>query len=64
MGANLVKEVAVVRNNQHGVFEVAEVVFEPFDGFEVKVVGRLVEKEVVGFAEQGLRQHHAHFFVC
>ena len=61
VGANLVKEVAVVRNNQHGVFEVAEVVFEPFDGFEVKVVGRLVEKEVVGFAEQGLRQHHAHF---
>ena len=63
VGANLVEEVAVVRNNEHGVFEVAEIVFEPFHRFEVKVVGRLVEEEVVGFTEEGLCQHHAHLLL-
>ena len=63
VGANLVEEVTVVRNDEHGVFEVAEIVFEPFHRFEVKVVGWLVEEEVVGLTEEGLCQHHAHLLL-
>ena len=60
MGANLVEEVAVVAHHEDGVFKVAQIVFEPFHSFEVKVVGRFVEEEVVGFTEEGLCQHDTH----
>ena len=63
VGANLVEEVTVVRNNEHGVFEVAEIIFKPFHSFEVKVIGRLVEEEVVGLTEEGLCQHYAHLLL-
>ena len=45
------------------MFEVAEIVFKPFHRFEVKVIGRLVEEEVVGLTEEGLCQHHAHLLL-
>ena len=61
--ADLVEEVAVVAHDQHRVLEVAEVLLQPFHGFEVKVVGRLVEQEVVGLAKEGLRQHDAHLLL-
>jgi len=39
---------------------VLEVAFEPFEGFDVEVVGGLVEKQQRGFAQQQLRQFDPH----
>ena len=39
----MVEEVTVVAYDEHGVFEVAEVLFQPFYGLEVEVVGGLVK---------------------
>ena len=61
VGTNLVEKVAVVAHHEHRVLKVAKIVFEPFHCFEVEVVGRLVEQEVVGVAKECLRQHHAYF---
>ena len=63
MRAHLVEEVAVVAHHKHRVLKVAEIVFQPFHGFEVEVVGRFVEQQVVRFAKECLRQHHAHLFL-
>ena len=43
-------------DDDDGIGEVGEIVFEPEDGIEVEVVGRLVEEEVVGVAEECLRE--------
>ena len=61
VGTNLVKEVAVVAHHKDSVFHIAEVFFEPFHRLEVKVIGWLVEEQVVGLTKEGLCQHHAHF---
>ena len=45
-----------MRDDQHRVFVIRQVVLQPRDRRPVEVVGRLVEQQVVGFAEQGLRQ--------
>ncbi|CUQ52901.1 Uncharacterised protein [Segatella copri] len=50
----------VVRYYEYGLFNVAEIVFQPLNSVEVEVVGRLIEKEVVWVAEECLCQHHAH----
>ncbi len=63
MGADRVEEVTVVRHDEYGILEVRQVVFEPCHGVEVKVVGRFVEQEVVGVAEERLREEHAHLLV-
>ena len=63
MRTHRVEEVAVVRNDEHRVFVIRQVVFEPCDRRPVEVVGRLVEQQVVGFAEQGLRQQHAYLLL-
>ena len=52
MRAHRVEEVAVVRDDQHRIFVLRQVVFQPRDRRPVEVVGRLVEEQVVGFAEQ------------
>ena len=63
MRAHRIEEVAVVRDDQHRVFVIRQVVLQPRDRRPVEVVGRLVEQQVVGFAEQGLRQQHAHLLL-
>ncbi len=63
MGADRVEEVAVVAYHQHCVLEFRQIVFKPCHGFEVEVVGGFVEQQVVGVAEEGLGQKHAHFLV-
>ena len=50
-------------HHKHRVLKVAEIVFQPFHGFEVEVVGRFVEEQVVRLAKECLRQHHAHLFL-
>lgn len=63
VGAHLIEEVAVVADHEHGMFEVAQIFFKPLYGFQVEVVGGLVEQQVVGLAEEGLRQHDAHLLL-
>ena len=63
VGAHRVEEVTVVRYHQYCVLEVGQVVFEPHHRFEVEVVGRLVEQQVVGVAEEGLGQQHAYLLL-
>ena len=55
-----VEEVAVVRDEDHGVRVRAQVLLEPVAGVEVEMVGGLVEQQQVGPAEQQLGQRDAH----
>ncbi len=50
-------------HHQHRVLKLGEVIFEPGDSLKVEVIGGLVEQQVVGVAEKGLGQQHAHFLV-
>ena len=56
-----IKKVAVVRNHQHGIIEIGEVIFQPVNRFQVEVVGWLVEQQIVGFSEQSLSQQYFYF---
>ena len=49
-----VEEVAVVRDEDVGVGIVVEVVFEPVAGFDVEVIGGLVEERSEGFCSNSL----------
>jgi hypothetical protein len=60
VGADHVEEIAVVGNDDHEVFEVGEEVGEPSNRLGVQVVGRLIEQQHVGIAEEGLRKQHLH----
>ena len=59
VGADRVQEMAVVRNGDQDALIFAEEPLEPADRVEVEVVGRLVEQQRVGLAEQRLREQHA-----
>ena len=43
---------------------VGEEVLQPVDGFQVQVVGGLVQEQGLGVAEQGLGQQHAHLLAA
>ena len=49
---------AVVADHDDGSLIVQQEVLQPVDGFDIKVVGRLVEHDDVGIAEEGLRQQN------
>ena len=55
-----VEEVAVVRDEDEGVLVVVEIVFEPVAGFEIEVVGGLVEQQQGGLLQQQLGERDAH----
>ena len=55
-----VEEVAIVRDEDVGVGVVVEIVFEPVAGFEVEVVGGLVEEQEAGFLQEKFGQRDAH----
>ena len=57
---HVVEETAVVAHHQQGAAAALEVVLEPFDGLDVEVVGRLVEQQQPGLAQQYLRELYAH----
>ncbi len=50
---------AVVRDDDHGAVALVQDAFEPAYGVDIQVVGRLVEQQDVGIAEQRLREQHA-----
>ena len=60
-GGHVVDEGAVVRDQQHAATEVAQQAFEPGDGVQVEVVGRLVEQQHVGRGDERARQRDALF---
>ena len=59
VGADVVEEVAVVRDGDDRAVVAVEEVFEPVNGLEVEVVGGLVEEEGFGVAEEGLGEEDA-----
>src|SRR5262245_56304407 len=54
-----VQKISVVSNQQQRPFEFGQIPFQPLDRFCVKVVGRLVQHQQVGFDYQAVRQGHA-----
>ena len=61
MGADFVQKVTVVRDDDHGGVVLVQHAFQPADGINVQVIGRLVKQENIRFGEQGLRQQYAQF---
>ena len=55
-----VEQAAVMADDEAGTGEAGEPGFEPEGGFEVEVVGRLVEQQEVGGGEQGGGEGDAH----
>ncbi len=55
-----VEEVAVVGDQDEGVGVGGEIAFEPVAGFQVEMIGGLVEKEDVGLGEEQLGEGDAH----
>ena len=64
VSADLVEEISVVRYYNNSILEVDEKVLEPFRGFYVEVVGRLVEYKHVRVAEKGLREKNFDFLLA
>ena len=58
--AHVVQQVAIVAHHQQRVAEALQVLGEPQHRLEIEMVGRLVEDQEVGIAEQRSRQRHAH----
>ncbi len=58
-GRNVVEKAAVVGDEQDAALVVAQQAFEPDDGVEVEMVGRFVEQQHVGCADQRAGQRHA-----
>ena len=55
-----VHELAIVARHDERAFEVLEPFFEPDDGFEVEVVGRLVHQQDVGIEREDLGERDPH----
>ena len=55
-----VEQLAVVADQDKAVAIAAQIALEPQRGFEVEMVGRLVEQQQVGLGEQHRRQRHPH----
>ena len=56
---DVVEEVAVVGDDHHGAGILAQVLFQPRRRLGVEMVGRLVEQQQVGLAQQQLAERHA-----
>ena len=56
---DVVEEVAVMRDHDHGAGIVAQMVLEPGDALRVEMVGWLIEQENVGLRQQETAERHA-----
>ena len=54
---HLVQEVAVVADHDHRLVGLEQEALQPLGGFDVQVVGRLVQQHQVGLVQQQLGQH-------
>ena len=59
-GGDVVHKLAVVADDDYRLSVIDEEVFQPLDGLDVQVVGRLVEQQHVGLLEKQLGQLDAH----
>jgi hypothetical protein len=64
VGTDPVEEVAVVGDDHHRALVAGQEVLQPVDGFQVQVVGGLVQEQGLGIAEQGLGQQHTHLLAA
>ncbi len=55
-----VQEIAVVRNQHEGERIVGKILLQPVAGFQIQVIGGLVEQQQVGFFKQQLGERDAH----
>ena len=63
MRADRVKEVTVVADDKHRLLILGEVVLQPSHCLKVKIIGRLVKKEVVGLTIECACQQDAHLLL-
>ena len=54
--AGMVKEITIMRNDDRRAFPLCEVTFKPFDSFDVKMIGRLIEQQQIGIGQQQTSQ--------
>ena len=47
-----------MRDKDDGAAKILEEIFQPVDGFDIQVVGRLIEQQQVGIAGQRTGQRH------
>ena len=55
-----VEKIAVVRNQHESIGIVGQILFQPVAGFEIEMVGGLVEQKQIGLLQQQLGQRDAH----
>ena len=53
IGTYLVQEIPVMGDNDDCIFEVDQELLQPGDGVQVQMVGRLIQQQDIGVAEQG-----------
>ena len=63
MGADVIEEVSVVRNDKHGAEIVRQKILQPADSVDIEVVCRLVEHDDIGVAEKRLCKQHLDLLV-
>jgi len=56
--ADLVEEVTVMGHHDYRILKINQELFQPCNGIQVQMVGRLVQKQYIRIAEQGLGQQH------
>ena len=61
---SVVQEVAVVRYRNDCAGEAHQELFQPFHRFRIQVVGRLVQQQHIGLAQQEFAQGNAAFFTA
>jgi hypothetical protein len=59
-GHDRIQEKPIVRDEDHRVGIRVQILFQPVARFEIEMVGRLVEQQQIGLAEEQLRQRDAH----
>ena len=58
LGADLIKEVTVVRDHNDGILKINKEFFQPRDRIQIQVVCRLVKEQNIRITEQRLCQEH------
>ena len=59
---NAIQKIAVMRYGEHGALVMVDIILQPFDGLHVQMVGRLVQQQDIGFAQDHHRQADAGLF--
>ena len=63
MGTYFIQEIAVVGYDDDRIVEINKEIFQPCDGIQVQVVGRLIQKKDIRVAKKGFGKEDFDFFV-